>query len=61
MYSVNFMKKNEQSETTLRNSAVRYSLFCGSLFDHAESHMSGQWQLVNRINCNEQHKTDNNQ
>jgi hypothetical protein len=24
-------KKNEQSETTLRHSAVRYSIFCGSL------------------------------
>jgi len=30
MYSVNF-KKSEQSETTLRHSAVRYSLFRGSL------------------------------
>jgi len=25
-------KKTERSETTLQNSAVRYSLFCGSLF-----------------------------
>ncbi len=26
------LKKTEQSETTLRHSAVRYSTFCGSLF-----------------------------
>ena len=32
MYSVYFIKKTEQSETILRNSAVRYSIFCGSLF-----------------------------
>jgi hypothetical protein len=32
MYSVDFIKMTEQSETTLRNSAVRYSKFCGSLF-----------------------------
>ena len=43
MYSVDFIKKTEQayfaklatkakSETTLRNSAVRYSIFCGLLF-----------------------------
>jgi hypothetical protein len=32
MYSVYFIKKTEQSETTLRHSAVRYSIFCGSLF-----------------------------
>jgi hypothetical protein len=35
MYSVYFIKKTEQSETTLRHSAVRYSLFpwfYGSLF-----------------------------
>jgi hypothetical protein len=30
-------KKIERSETTLRNSAVRYSIFCSSLLDHAES------------------------
>jgi len=27
-----YFKKTEQSETTLRHSAVRYSIFCGSLF-----------------------------
>ncbi len=27
-----YLKKTEQSETTLRHSAVRYSMFCGSLF-----------------------------
>jgi hypothetical protein len=27
-----FYKKTEHSETTLRNSAVRHSIFCGSLF-----------------------------
>ena len=27
-----FYKKIERSETTLRHSAVRYSIFCGSLF-----------------------------
>ena len=32
MYSVIFIKKPEQSETTLRYSAVRYSTFFGSLF-----------------------------
>ena len=30
-----FYKKIERSETTLRNSAVRYSIFCGSLFGPA--------------------------
>ncbi|CAB1077976.1 hypothetical protein D1AOALGA4SA_5747 [Olavius algarvensis Delta 1 endosymbiont] len=30
MYSVYF-KKTERSDSTLRHSAVRYSLFCGSL------------------------------
>ena len=35
MYSVYF-KKTEQSETILRNSAVRYSLFCGSRFRQYE-------------------------
>ena len=33
MYSVYFIIRNEQSETTLRNSAVRNSIFCGSLFN----------------------------
>ena len=32
MYSVYLIKKTEQSETTLRHSAVRYSIFCDSLF-----------------------------
>jgi hypothetical protein len=32
MYSAYFIKRNERSETFLRNSAVRYSIFCGSLF-----------------------------
>ena len=32
MYSV-YLKKIERSETTLRNSAVRDSIFCGSLFN----------------------------
>jgi len=27
-----YFRKTERSETILRNSAVRYSLFCGSLF-----------------------------
>ena len=31
-YSVYFMKMRERSDTTLRHSAVRYSIFCGSLF-----------------------------
>ncbi len=31
--TVFFIKMTEQSETTLRNSAVRYSIFCGSLFN----------------------------
>jgi hypothetical protein len=39
MYPVYFIKKNEQSETTLRNSAVRYSKFCGSLFGLVKFHM----------------------
>jgi hypothetical protein len=29
-----FYKKMERSDSTLRNSAVRYSIFCGSLFTH---------------------------
>jgi len=32
MYSVYYIKTTEQRETTLRYSAVRYSIFCGSLF-----------------------------
>jgi hypothetical protein len=28
-----FNKKMERSDSTLRNSAVRYSIFCGSLFN----------------------------
>jgi len=32
MYSVNFIKKTERSDTILRHSAVRHSIFCGSLF-----------------------------
>jgi hypothetical protein len=32
MYSVYFIKRTERSETILRHSAVRYSIFCGSLF-----------------------------
>ena len=28
-----YFKKTEQSEFTLRNSAVRYSIFCGSQFN----------------------------
>ncbi len=50
MYSVYFIKKTEQayfaklatkakSETTLRHSAVRHSIFCGSLFS-AICHLS---------------------
>ena len=35
MYSVYFLKSTEQSETSLRNSAVRYSIFCGWLFNIA--------------------------
>ncbi|CAB1076141.1 hypothetical protein D1AOALGA4SA_3939 [Olavius algarvensis Delta 1 endosymbiont] len=31
MYSIYFIKKTEQSDSTLRHSAVRYSIFCGSL------------------------------
>jgi len=27
------MKKTERSDSILRNSAVRYSIFCGSLFN----------------------------
>ena len=41
MYPVYFIRKNEQSETTLRNSAVRYSKFCGSLFGLVKFHMRG--------------------
>ena len=29
---LSILKKTEQSDSTLRNSAVRYSIFCGSLF-----------------------------
>jgi len=36
----NYFIKIERSETTLRNSAVRYSTFCGSLFN--PGHRSGQ-------------------
>ncbi len=31
--TVHFIKRTEQSETTLRNSAVRHSIFCGLLFN----------------------------
>ncbi|CAB1085616.1 hypothetical protein D1AOALGA4SA_13101 [Olavius algarvensis Delta 1 endosymbiont] len=31
MYSVYLIKKTEQSDSTLRHSAVRYSIFCSSL------------------------------
>jgi len=37
MYSVYFKKKTEQSDSTLRHSAVRYSIFCGSLFRPPEA------------------------
>jgi hypothetical protein len=40
MNSVCF-KKTERSETILRNSAVRYSLFCGSLFRPCEVSYKG--------------------
>jgi hypothetical protein len=30
---LSILKKAEQSDSTLRNSAVRYSIFCGSLFN----------------------------
>jgi len=33
LYSDYFTKKTEHGETTLRNFAVQYSLFCGSLFN----------------------------
>jgi hypothetical protein len=39
-------KKTEQSETILRNSAVRYSVFCGSLFSPAAGCQSGQFNLT---------------
>jgi len=34
-HSIDFFlsKKNELSDSTLRNSTVRYSIFCGSLFN----------------------------
>ena len=39
MYSI-YLRKTEQSETILRNSAFRYSIFCGSLF--SPGHRGGQ-------------------
>ncbi len=56
MYSVHFIKRTEQSETTLRHSAVRHWLFCGSLvlksfkrsvtiFDVQFFHWSGQAEV----------------
>jgi len=37
-----FYKKIERSETILRHSAVRYSIFCGSLFSLTTGCQSGQ-------------------
>jgi len=34
-YRFLLIKKTERSDSTLRNSAVRYSIFCGSLFSLA--------------------------
>ncbi len=39
--TVYFKKQIEQSETTLRHSAVRYSIFCGSLFRSPEVSYEG--------------------
>jgi hypothetical protein len=36
LYSIYIYKKIERSETILRKSAVRYSVFCGSLFRQRE-------------------------
>ncbi|CAB1076323.1 hypothetical protein D1AOALGA4SA_4120 [Olavius algarvensis Delta 1 endosymbiont] len=33
-----YKKTTERSETTLRHSAVRYSIFCGSLFKSLKFH-----------------------
>ena len=48
-YSVYFMKMKERSDTTLRHSAVRYSLFCGSLFKSDPDIEA--WQLAWKIAC----------
>jgi hypothetical protein len=62
MYSV-YLKKTEQaysaemamkagSDSTLRHFAVRYSLFCGSLFSPAASCQSGQFNQKKLHFCN---------
>jgi hypothetical protein len=40
MYSVYFIKKTEQSETTLRHSIFDILRFCGSLFKFVKFHIS---------------------
>ena len=41
MYSVYFIKKTEQSETTLRHSIFDILRFCGSLFSFVKFHIRG--------------------
>jgi hypothetical protein len=43
---LSILKKMERSDSTLRHSAVRYSIFCGSLFD--PGHL--QPQQLRRLN-----------
>ena len=49
MYSVYFIKRTEWSETILRNSAVRYSMFCGSLFIFVKFHTSAAWPRASSL------------
>ena len=49
MYSAYFIKKTERSDSILHDSAVRYSIFCGSLFSPAASCQSGQFNQ--KKNC----------
>jgi len=51
MYFVYF-KKKERSETILRNSAVRYSIFCGSLFNPGYRSQQSQRQKTLPFWCN---------
>ena len=39
--TIYFIKKTEQSETTLRHSAVRYSTFCGLFLPGSDVFRSG--------------------
>ena len=60
MYLVYFIKKDEQSETNLLNSAVQYSIFCGSLIGLVKFHISPvrlSYPMGERSQSGRRHKT----